>query len=96
MPSLSVLFPIEPESEAITVDVRRPLPYEDFVREVAPVSVGEIWLSPADNMFKVKAAIREAAQCLGLELHIWDISGNVYFRTPGPKRGRVSRRASTH
>ena len=72
---------------------RQPLPYEDFVRDVAPFSVGEIWLSANDSMNAIKASLREVAVCLGLEMNIWDIAGNVYFRTPGPKRGRVSRRA---
>jgi hypothetical protein len=68
-----------------------PLPYESFVREVGDHHVGELMLSGRDDMRAIKASIRRAADRLGLELNIWDISGNIYFRAPGPKLGRLSR-----
>lgn len=68
-----------------------PLPYESFLREVGDHHVGELLLSARDDMRAIKASIRRAADRVGLEMNIWDVSGNVYFRAPGPKLGRLSR-----
>ena len=63
------------------------------MREVGAFNVGELWLSPGDNMAGIKAAVRRAAIRVGVDINIWDVSGNIYFKAPGAKRGRISRLA---
>jgi hypothetical protein len=61
--------------------------YEGFIREVGSGDVGELELSPGDQIRSVKVRLRRAASRLGVEVEIWDANQRVYFR-PATRRGR--------
>ena len=59
--------------------------YDDFIRQLDG-NVGELELSPDENMRGVKVRLRRAATRLNKPLTIWDANGNVYFQAEAPKR----------
>ena len=93
MPTFTILATTSVSAPKGSADRADLLPYESFVKEVGEMSVGELLLSPSDDIGAVKLLVRRAAERVGLELHIWEVSGNVYFRSPGAKKGRISRLA---
>jgi hypothetical protein len=66
--------------------------YEDFVRR-AEGNVGELELSPGEQVRSTKVRLRRAATRLGAELEIWDANGRVYFMRRQRRRGRPRKTA---
>jgi hypothetical protein len=60
--------------------------YEGYIREIDG-NVGELELSPDEQVRSVKVRLRRAATRLGADVEIWDAEGRVYF-TAATKRGR--------
>jgi hypothetical protein len=66
--------------------------FEGFIRETGG-NVGELELSPGEQIRPTKVRLRRAAGRLGIELDIWDASGRVYFRAAQRGRSRPRRTA---
>ena len=62
------------------------LQYEGFIQAINS-DVGELELSPDEQVRSVKVRLRRAATRLSREIEIWDVNGRVYFRVAS-KRGR--------
>jgi hypothetical protein len=62
------------------------LQYEGFLQAING-DVGELELSPDEQVRSVKVRLRRAATRLSREIEIWDVNGRVYFRVAS-KRGR--------
>jgi hypothetical protein len=62
------------------------LQYEGFIQAING-DVGELDLSPDEQVRGVKVRLRRAATRLSREIEIWDVDGRVYFRV-ATKRGR--------
>jgi hypothetical protein len=62
------------------------LQYEGFIQAINN-DVGELELSPGEQVRGVKVRLRRAATRLSREIEIWDADGRVYFRV-ATKRGR--------
>jgi hypothetical protein len=62
------------------------LQYEGFIQAING-DVGELELSPDEQVRGVKVRLRRAATRLSREIEIWDVDGRVYFRV-ATKRGR--------
>jgi hypothetical protein len=62
------------------------LQYEGFIQAING-DVGELELSPDEQVRSVKVRLRRAASRLNREIDIWDVDGRVYFRVAS-KRGR--------
>ena len=62
------------------------LQYEGFIQAING-DVGELELSPDEQVRSVKVRLRRAATRLSREIEIWDVDGRVYFRVAS-KRGR--------
>jgi hypothetical protein len=60
--------------------------YEGFIQSING-DVGELELSPDEQVRSVKVRLRRAATRLGHEVEMWDAEGRVYFRVAS-KRGR--------
>ncbi len=60
--------------------------YEGFLQAINS-DVGELELSPAEQVRGVKVRLRRAATRLGKDIDIWDVDGRVYFQHV-TKRGR--------
>ena len=60
--------------------------YEGFIQAIDG-DVGELELSPDEQVRSVKVRLRRAATRLGREVDIWDADGKVYFQVAS-KRGR--------
>jgi hypothetical protein len=60
--------------------------YEGFLQAING-DVGELELSPDEQVRGVKVRLRRAATRLSREIEIWDADGRVYFRV-ATKRGR--------
>ena len=60
--------------------------YEGFIQSING-DVGELELSPDEQMRSVKVRLRRAANRLGRDIDIWDVDNRVYFKV-GSKRGR--------
>jgi hypothetical protein len=59
--------------------------YEGFIREVGP-DVGELALSPGEQVRGVKVRLRRASTRVGSPIEIWDVDGKVYFKTENQRR----------
>ena len=55
------------------------LQYEGFIRAING-DVGELELTPDEQVRSVKVRLRRAATRLGRDVDIWDVDGRVYFR----------------
>ena len=62
------------------------LQYEGFIQTING-DVGELELSPDEQVRSVKVRLRRAANRLGRDIDIWDVDNRVYFRVSA-KRGR--------
>lgn len=62
------------------------LQYEGFIQAING-DVGELELSPDEQVRGVRVRLRRAATRLSREIEIWDVDGRVYFRVAS-KRGR--------
>lgn len=95
MPILAVRKPDEvpPPSRVSRAVQEQQRLYETFIREVASSSVGELELSPDENVRSVKVRLRRAASRLGSPLEIWDANNRVYFRPEGQRRRGRPRKA---
>ena len=88
MPSLKVRSASEvptPSKSSKTVHEAQ-LQYEGFIQAINN-DVGELELSPGEQVRGVKVRLRRAATRLSREIEIWDADGRVYFRV-ATKRGR--------
>jgi len=59
--------------------------YEGFIREVGS-DVGELALSPGEQVRGVKVRLRRASTRVGSQIEIWDVDGKVSFRTESQRR----------
>jgi hypothetical protein len=95
MPRLEIRKPNEvpaPSRSSRAVQEQQQV-YESFIREIDG-NVGELQLSPDENMRSVKVRLRRAATRVGSEIEIWDADGRVYFRaTTARRRGRPPKNA---
>jgi len=92
MPNLAVRKPSEvpaPSRSSRTVREQQTL-YETFIAQVDG-NVGELELSPSEQIRSVKVRLRRAATRIGTNLEIWDANGKVYFKTETRRRGRRTR-----
>jgi hypothetical protein len=62
------------------------LQYEGFIQAIDG-NVGELELSPDEQVRSVKVRLRRAATRLSREIEIWDVDGRVYFSVAS-RRGR--------
>jgi hypothetical protein len=62
------------------------LQFEGYLQAIGS-DVGELELSPMEQLRGVKVRLRRAASGLGEEIDIWDAEGGVYFRM-ATKHGR--------
>ena len=60
--------------------------YEGFIRGLGG-NVGELQLTPGEQLRSVKVRLRRAATRLSLTIEIWDSDGKVYFKVAA-RRGR--------
>ena len=87
MPRLEIRKPNEvpaPSRSSRAVQEQQQV-YESFIREIDG-NVGELQLSPDENMRSVKVRLRRAATRVGSEIEIWDADGRVYFRATTTRR----------
>lgn len=88
MPSLKVRsaseVPTPSKSSKAVHEVQ--MQYEGFLQAING-DVGELELSPDEQVRGVKVRLRRAATRLSREIEIWDADGRVYFRV-ATKRGR--------
>ena len=88
MPSLKVRSASEVPSPRKTSKAvhEAQVQYEGFIQAIDG-DVGELELSPDEQVRSVKVRLRRAATRLGREVDIWDADGKVYFQVAS-KRGR--------
>ena len=88
MPSLSVRSASEvpTPSKSPKAVCESQLQYDGFIQAING-DVGELELSPDEQVRGVKVRLRRAATRLSREIEIWDADGRVYFRV-ATKRGR--------
>ena len=87
MPKLSLRKPDEvpsPIRASRAVQEHQRL-YEGFIRDIN-TDVGELELTPDENLRSVKVRLRRAASRFGTPVDIWDANDRVYFRREGQKR----------
>ena len=65
--------------------------YEGFIQTING-DVGELELSPDEQVRSVKVRLRRAANRLGRDIDIWDADNRVYFKV-GSKRARPKKTA---
>ena len=59
--------------------------YEGFIQQVGS-DVGELDLSPGEQVRGVKVRLRRASTRIGASIEIWDVEGKVYFRAENQRR----------
>ena len=76
-----------PQPSRVSRSVReRQQIYEDFIQS-AGTDVGELQLSPDEDIRPTKVRLTRAATRLGTQVQVWDANGKVYFSRTA-RRGR--------
>jgi hypothetical protein len=88
MPKLQVRKPgeVPPRSSSTSRAVlEQQRMYDSFISQLNG-NVGELALSPDENVRSVKTRLRRASTRLTRPIEIWDANGKVYFRSEAPRR----------